>query len=261
MDPQVTLYKNAVVAFKNKQYGTAKETFEQIHSEGFVYGTYFLARCEIELGDLPRARELLETCAIRIPHAYYFLGNITGNASYYKKGADRNDCPSAYKYGLHLYHTAPRGAGRYLKKAGGRTNEFRGDAFYAMGSLLLKLKKERQIKSAFQYLSVASAEGCLPAVAMLKNVADAADVDEFDTMECRTAFSFFEEGDLSKCTVMLKRLMTDKKLKPSALYTFSMVELCQSSKQVQGAKYLQDAVLLKHPMALSFYEKITTFCF
>ena len=156
MDQQVELYKNAVVAFKNKQYATAKETFEQVHSEGYFYGTYFLAQCEIELGDVLRARELLETCAIRLPHAYYFLGNITGDVAFYKKGADRNDCPSAYKFGLHLYHTAPRGAGRYLKKAGSRPNEFRGEAFYAMGSLLLKQKKEKQIKNAIQYLSVAS---------------------------------------------------------------------------------------------------------
>jgi len=253
-------HKEALDLFRSGDYAGAEQPARHVHDLGFQCGTFLLAKVLLALDRPTESTRLFEACAVYIPTAYLHLGDITGNAEFYLKGHKRLVCECSYKYGLHVLYAkrSPEKALTYFKHAISRPNPVRGDSFFAIAAVCLKLPPRRG--KTMDYLVSAASEGSEHAQGLIDQMNNVLGREEFLFDGFSTALALFKEDNHSKAVSALKPfLKNDSPHHTNALYATAFVQLNMSHKIKIGMKTMAEAAALSHPKALSFFKAVEEF--
>lgn len=161
-------YLEGLRLFREGLFAEAKQFLQ----EPTDHHRFFLAQCELGLGDSQRALELFHACALTVPKAYTFIAKLTSKPErYLKLGADLKDPDCAYELGLIYYSSAkPLRAVKYFNMVLDRCTTRNGEVFYALGALYLKTPNQRA--KGIRFLECAVQEGYESATDLLDQIND-----------------------------------------------------------------------------------------
>jgi len=252
--------------FEKGDFEAAQSEFKKLNDN--PRGKYDLARCKIELGDTAGALQLFKECLLNnhggdflyCRRAYYFLGQLTGSATYYKQGARLGDCECAYMYGIELYQKDERlKAARWMRLAVSECNPLRGNAFYALGAIYLKMANQRV--TGVKYVETAVKEGCEAAEDLLLQMSCAVPKTLSIPYTCsafETALVLHHNGDTEKGIAMLSKGVA--KL-PLVHYAMGLMYLSLKNRHSTGVAYICKAATADFPNeeAVAFLAKLESF--
>jgi hypothetical protein len=161
---------------------------------------------------------------------------------------------------MHVYlHEAPSKALRYFKLAAAKPGSYRGDSFFALGSIYLKMKGNAF--RAINYFEVSAAEDCEAGSMFLLQLKTAVESPDFaivadgENKVYDEAVKLAEEGNYKKAASTLKPLLAAPSWKSKALYALGVV-LLSEEKRVLGMKRMEQACQLNCPKATLFLNTI-----
>ena len=227
-------YQEGVRLFREGLYAEAKPFLQ----EPTDHHRFWLAKCELELGDSQRALELFHACCVTVPNAFLFIAKLTPEPERsLKLGAHLKDPDCAYELGLLYYSSAkPLRAVKYFNMVLNRCTTRNGEVFYALGALYLKTPNQRA--KGIRFLECAVQEGYESATDLLEQITDL----------------LHPLRDASLNVKELKKLAAEE-ASAANFFNLAMAE----TKLGETLLNLDKAAAVQHPKALSILKTVTEF--
>ena len=227
-------YLEAIRLFREGLYAEAKHLLLEPND----HHRYWLAQCELNLGNSQRALELFHACALTVPNAYAFIAKLTLEPErWYKMGAKLKDADCAYELGLLYYSSEkPLRAVPYFHMVLDRCTTRNGEVYYALGALYLKTPNQRA--KGVRFLDCAVQEGYESATDLLEQLSGV-------VQPYRTSSSLKE----------MKKLLAEEE---SATNHFACA-MVSGNKLADTFLHLDKAAALQHAQALSLLAMVTEF--